>query len=490
MNAQRSGLAVWACAALLLAAWSIVYLPGLGATGLTDTEGHRAVPAFELLEKTRAGDASAADWIAPTLFERVYLRKPPGMTWAVAASAWVFGAGELSARLVSAVSMLLAAVASAVYAGRWFGPGARLAGGLAALLMPVLWIHGRAAELEAPMFAATLAASLAAIDLLLHQRRSMASAAVLAVGTALMLFVKGPAGLPALAGAVAACAIVERSVRTLTHGRLWWALFSAAVVFVAWWFAAARLTAGTDVVSQSPGAFLWDLGRLGDMAVFAPAVLIMGLPMTLAALFPWGPDALAEPLGQEPGPRKISRGLVFAMLITLGVFLLSGVSNNRYGLPALVFVPPLAGWCVAGMQQMTAQRARIARWMLLGEPRVMTAMLVIGGIVFALWLQPTLRTQSGREAGRSIAATLPAGAMVIADHAIEARPEVLWELERADARVRWLPAQAAWPAEAHVLVRADATSDEVRAHEKGRASLGAWRVHEYTFELLSPLAAE
>ena len=112
-------------------------------------------------------------------------------------------------------------------------------------------------------------------------------------------------------------------------------------------------------------------------------------------------------------------------------------------------------------------------------------MLIGAGVSFALLAESSLRNESGREAGREIAAIVPAGSIVAADHAIEARPEVLWEVAASGSRVEWKRADD-WPSTAFVLARGDAGSDELALHQKARATLGRWRVHEYEVVLLSP----
>ncbi len=483
----------WLWLVVVLGVWAVVFLPRLGSAGFTNTEAHRAVPAFELIAKQQAGTVGWSDWIAPTMFERVYLRKPPGMTWAVAVSASVFGSTEFSSRLVSALSVLIAALVSGLCARRWFGDGARLPAALAVVLMPAVWLYGRTAELEAPMFAGTLIASLYLLDLLMMPKGGRRWMAVLggALGGSAMLLVKGPAGLPAVGGALVASVLLSRSVRVLVDWRLLIALAGPGLLFAGWVVLAARAASGDDAITQSPGAFLWSLDRALDVAALAPMALLAGLPMSLVLLFPWGPDAAAEPLGQDERARRMSRALAAATLATLGLFVALGVSNPRYALPALVFTPPLVGWAVNGLGRMTASRARIARWMMLGGPSTVAAALLIAGVVYSVAIEPRVRTESGRQAGREIAALVPAGSEVAADHAIEARPEVLLELVRAGAVVRWMGTGTHWPTGAHMLARDDERSREADAHSGGsghrkRATLGRWRVHEYEVVLLGP----
>src|SRR4051812_44009566 len=98
---------------LTLLACACIYFPGLGATGFSSTEGHRVIPAWEML--------ASRDFLVPRMFGQAYLRKPPGMPWAIALSSSIFGETEFAARLVSAVSVTLLCLLIANTAHRWFG---------------------------------------------------------------------------------------------------------------------------------------------------------------------------------------------------------------------------------------------------------------------------------------------------------------------------------------------------------------------------------
>ena len=492
----------WFTLGLLLVVWGVIFLPGLGSLGLTNSEGHRAVPGYELAAKLLSDTrTTASDWLVPTMFDREYLRKPPGMTWLVALSSLVFGPSEFAARIVSAVSILCAALVSAWWAGRWFGRAGSLAGGFGVLLMPVLWIHGRTAELEAPMFSATLVACLCAVHLLTTHcahnvvRERMMASAGLFVGLAALLFIKGPAGLPALGGVVVGSVLVNSGWRELVQRWFMVPVLAGFACFGLYLLAASRLM-GPDAITQSPGEFLWSLDRLGGIATLVPAALLMGLPVTLALLFPFGSDAAGEEHAQDQQVWKRARLLALSTLVAAGLLVVAGVSNSRYALPVLVFAPALCGYVISGVcaRTMTPQRERIARWMLLGRGWVMGTVLIGGGIAYWGILEQRLSSESGREVGEQIAMLVPTGSQVLADHVIEARPEVPDELERGGAVVRWRPLGVDPLAEAEesfagswLLVRSDEQSDELRAHGQGREIAGRWRVHEFEFVLLKPL---
>ena len=68
--------------------------------------GAGRVPVMDV-DEARFAQASrqmieSGDFRVMRMFGEVYFRKPPGMMWAIAASSWLFGHTELSARAVSA----------------------------------------------------------------------------------------------------------------------------------------------------------------------------------------------------------------------------------------------------------------------------------------------------------------------------------------------------------------------------------------------------
>ncbi len=466
---------------LIVLAWAAVTLPGLGAGGLVRTEGHRVVPAVGMLE----GDG----WLAPRMFGRAYLRKPPGGAWAFAGATGATGDRVLGPRLVSAGALLGLSMGSWWFGRRWFGPGAGLAAGLATALTPMFFEYARAAELE--MLNNLFAALAAWIVVELVTRRACRPAlAALALGacTAGMMLVKGPAGWPAPLGMLVGAAWAGRSWRVLGTPRVWAGLAAGSAAFAAVWWAIER-SVEADAVRQLPTAFLFEPGRLGAMALFVPSVFVAALPLSLAALFPWGPDAREE---ADEGGREAVRRLGVARTLGLGaaagvVLLLAvGVSNPRYAQPVVATLGPLAGWAVAGAGRTGVfgpLRRRIGRAMLLGSPAAMACVLLAGALLFSQVIEPRRRAGSGEPVGRAAAAACAdamraaTGPVVIAaDGVIGARPETLLAFQEAarelgaQVEVRWITDLAqitqfdiTHPDVALVVLRRDAGMDETGA---------------------------
>lgn len=440
---------------LIVLAWGLVTLPGLasaGGRGLTMSEGHRVVPAIEMLQ--------TGEWLVPHMFGQAYLRKPPGGIWAFAGMIGLTGDHVLGPRLASAIGFLLLALGSWWFGRRWFGEIGGLAAGLATVLTPMLWNPARSAELESlnNLFAAL--AAWTAVELLVR-RACRPNLAMLALGgfVAAQMLVKGPAGLPALVGVLIGAAWAARSWRVLGVWRVWVGTGLGVACFLLVWLAIeARVRAtGLEPVRQLPSAFLFEPGKLLDLAAFAPMVFLGALPLSLAALFPWGADARGE---ADEGGREAAKRLHLARLLTLGalggvlLMLISGVSNPRYAQPIVAMLGPLAGWGVAGIIAGGAfreHRRRIGQWMTLGGPAVLGVVLLAGSLVFAFVYQAGVRATGGEPAGvqaaeRLIGADPPPGTLVVlADGVIEARPEILLAFRTEAARrgvavdVFWIP---------------------------------------------------
>ncbi len=492
---------LWLSVALVLAACIPIYWLGLGRAGLVATEGHRAIPAWEMLD---SGDR----WL-PTMFDRAYLRKPPGMMWAIAASSSVFGRTEFAARAVSAAAATLSAVVALVFARRWFGPRAGLTAGLAQALMPVWFVFARSAEIESLHVLACQIAVLTIVDLAARPRgpaplRALVLSAALA-GAGLL---KGPAGAPVVLPVLVAVMIATRSARVVLRPALAGAVILAGAVLVGAFAAIrARLEASALVpVLQDPSEFAPSLARLPKILNLLPAALVQGLPVTGAvalAFWPQGEvrdEARAASVGSPPGTAETARALALAYLLAVACLMLSGVGNPRYALPALSPLAPLAGWAWVGrLGLFDGWRRRLATWCTLGRLWAWPAVaLVLIPIYIFVFMEPRRAEISGKQIGLELGAALPDGCTVYADWLVEARPEVL-HYARVEAaargktvRVRWVDLESFIPpTEAGTLIaaRTDAAGNEL-ARPGVRGVTGAGRqvfagsVYKYTFVVL------
>ena len=458
------------------------------------SEGHRVGVAWEWLDEP----AAERDWLVTRLFERVYVRKPQGVPWALAASSAALGQTEFAVRAVSAGAATLLALGVWWFSGRWFGWRCAWIAGCAMALLPWTWESGRAAEIEAVHNLGVGLACLGLIDLLVMRRRGLVVGTVAGVGLCVMLLAKGPAAGLIVLGAVVGGLVVARSWRAVFKPGVAIAVaLPAAVVGGVGLLTASRLAAiaerGEPIVAQSPGAFLWEAGKTLDVLVLLPVTLVMALPAALALLFPWGPDASREP---DALARRLAKACAWGVLASGVLMTVVGVSNPRYMLPVVPMVVVVVGYLAAGASGGFApHRARLANAFMLGRPAVMGVVLASAAVWYGQFFERDQRQSSGRESGLAVAAAIDANRVagtpveLWADGMIEARPEVLLYAERsvgAPIRVRWMrPGDsevALPPAGSFVLMRTDASGDERARFERVRV-VADGSVHKFEWVL-------
>lgn len=474
-----------------------VYWTLLGERPLVDSEGHRVVPAWEMLH--------TGNLFVPTLFGQPYLRKPPGLTWAIVASAAMLGESEFSARAVSAASMTLLSIAAYLAAQAWFGRRWGVWSGIATALTPWFWASGRAAEIEAMNLLGTGVAVMALLHLMVWRtratRRDVPLVLVAIVGIVIAGLAKGPAAAPCFAAAAIASVVVRRSARPIFNVSFLGvcAVSATALALVGWAILDAMSRARQEVVQQAPSEFLWN-DPLGTLALI-PVAIMSALPFSLAAILPWDAGAARDARASAADVRalRMARAISLTTGLSLVLYVLAGVDNNRYAMPAFSFLPVLAAYLCRGLAtNFTGRRRTATRAMMLGSPFVLMSLLTIGAGVYIAMTRHVER--SGRETGREIAATLHAGDRVYAADAIEARPDVLLYAQRAareqgkTIEVHWIPRFERLPRNlggSVLLLRTDERSHDpaVLAERKDVASaerLGEWKVHEFEFVLLRP----
>lgn len=476
------------------------------------SEGHRAIPGWEM--------ARSDEWLVPRMFERVYVRKPPGMFWAIAASARVLGENEFSARAVSATAMTASALVVFVVTRRWFGSAGGLAAGLAQAITPLWWSVGRSAEIESLNNALTQAACLLVVDAIARWRAGdvagSATRWITLAGVGLCgggaLLVKGPACAGAIGATLVAGLVVTRSARVVFRPAVVAGLLLGAAVFGAWVWMAERAIAAlpldqlAPVVRQSVGEFLYGPGWATGLPLMPIVSLASVMPAAAALLFVFGRDAHAERDAGE-GARvahDAARILSIGALLGVAALTLAGVTNPRYAMPVLTLVPPVVGYVAWGARGgFGEKRSRIARAMMLGGPARLGAVMAVAAVLGAQVMERSRDRNSGRGAGEKLGEVLAERATargettaeIWADNSIEARPEVLeWCRRKATergvrVRARWVSLGGVTPAAASgawLLVRSDEGGAEASTCQAGRERVGEAAAAKFTFLLLAP----
>ncbi|CAG1007490.1 hypothetical protein PHYC_03439 [Phycisphaerales bacterium] len=486
--------------ALVLAVCILVFWVRLGHSGLASSEGFRAIPAWEMLQ--------SGDWLLTRLFDLPYLRKPPGIVWAIAASSSVLGQTEFAARAVSALATTLACLLTLVVGDRWFGRPRGLCAACAFALMPCFWMPSRSAEIEALHNFLALASAVVIVELALSRpaRPAWKSAVLAAVGGVCIgatLLTKGPAAAPFLAAVLAGACVSSRSIRAMVRPWIGFAAIAGVLIFVAW-YAVLRTRLDLlhlDSVTET-ARFLWRPGKELRVLALTPSALAGALPWAIAL-----PFALA--IRSHAGGREDLLGGCVSWAVVLGLisYAILGVDNSRYAMPAITFVPLAYAYALSRHAPSIGAAGRWGRVMLLNRPLIPILGFLALGVGYAQW-QDNWREQrhSGRRAGIELGAALPPNASIVADELIDTRPEVLWYARREAMRrgdglaVRWRPGLALDPGLASdsefVAFRSDEAPREntepewtVLKRGRGNATPTPWytgTVHVFEFAVFKP----
>lgn len=386
-------------------------------------------------------------WLVPHLFGQAYLRKPPGMVWAIAASQATLGehsplrlSDTVASRLVSAFATILGALIVYAFGSRWFGRVAGFIGGCAWALFPVWYWYpppALSAEIEALNNLFVLATSLALFDVLLWSRRrepsgritSFLAHAFLAITFAAMLLTKGPAGVPTLLAVMIACVWGRaQNITPRPAPRRDWltvaaALLCGALVFAAWMFAArgALARSGETPVTQEFTQFLFTPQKLFGIVSLPIAAIISALPHTaFFSVFLRPSQALRaciDPLVRQQA--VLARAIAIAVVVGVLLSMLLGVSNSRYTLPTLALVPVVVGgacwWLLERANQAESDTtARSLRKSLSNTLTILAAMLLIACVGLGVYAEHrrTVRTTGetdGMRTGAAIVANFQPG---------------------------------------------------------------------------------
>jgi 4-amino-4-deoxy-L-arabinose transferase-like glycosyltransferase len=438
---------VFASAAAVVVVSVLVAWVGMSGPRLAKTEGHRAIPAWEMLE--------TGELFPTRMFGTIYVNKPPGLPWAIAVSSAVFGENEFAARLPSALGHTLFALLALLFGRAWFGAVGGLGSGVATALLPGFIAPARSADIESLLCLSAAMVAYPLVSLIARsekwtKREPRLLAMIVVVGMVCGALLKGPVLMLVVMGVWGGgWFIVGRDRRKEISRWAAWAplagLFIGAGILFAMY---ASLPDNETVVRQSMGGFLWSADQLKGIALLGPGALALALPMSIALVFPFGKDARAE-AGATMDERgvRIARVLAASTLAGLGVGMVYGLANPRYALPVLVLIGPLVGYVVAGSRGgFSEKRSRIARAMLLGNGVAWVAVLIGATMWWVIAVRPEGRDR-GYDAAVRIVEKLEHSGTVWAGQAVFSKPEVIWYMRELAAE-RGIELQCSWEKEA------------------------------------------
>jgi 4-amino-4-deoxy-L-arabinose transferase-like glycosyltransferase len=370
------------------------HLPLLGSAPIGGTEGHRALPAHDMV---RTGQ-----WLVPKLFGQIYLAKPPLHHWLIALSEITFRSDSVFVwRLPSALAAAILNVALYCFGVHWFGRIGGIVSGMSGLALVVLWGQARTADIDSTNTLATGIASLCLLELHFarpSRRWPWIWLAGLACGATLLI--KGPAGLPLIAGVLlwsiidAAWRKDTRVVRVVASASTWMPLLISLVMFglyalaVLWWLRSNHLRPDYSGLHESAAkSHPQNIGQLLQALSLPLLLFAYALPISLALPLMMVRDfrVAVRESGRRGGmdALHIANALMASTLLAWLVCVLIGMTNTRYGYVALTLLCPLAGAIAGAVQYLRPSAVRVLRAMI-----VAMAVLLAGGVcglTFMAW---------------------------------------------------------------------------------------------------------
>src|ERR1700757_3562817 len=321
MNARAGNLLI------VIAVWAAIYLPGLGSLAIKGEEGRRILPGITMLQ--------SGNYLVPQVGGETYFRKPPLINWLVAASFKIFGhQNEWTARLPSAICVLLVAIAFATVARSSLGERGSTLAGLMWLINAGIIEKGRLIEIEALYVSLCALAMIFWLSFWLQNKSPWMVWTIPFVFLGLGWLAKGPLHLVFFYSVVIAVAWKERRWRGLFHPAHLVGIALMLGIFAAWAIpfleTAGHVTATTKWSQQFTGRLRgtdFEFGRW-----------IFNIPHGVLYLLPWViflPLVRFEDFPDEK-ERLLAKALAWGAVVPFVIVDLVPGSIPRYAMPALV----------------------------------------------------------------------------------------------------------------------------------------------------------
>jgi 4-amino-4-deoxy-L-arabinose transferase-like glycosyltransferase len=352
-----------------------VYLPFLGSgRTLTRHEVFITQPALQML--------SDGNWLVPHYTDRVWIQKPPLISWLTAGLFHVTGGfHEWASRLPAALSAIGLCLVVAGLASRFYGPAAGLLAGLVQATSVYGYIQGRLGEVDMT-FVFLLAAAQAVLAW--HwgngsYRLPLRAAVLFHVLAGLAMMTKGPLAVALLGGTVLTFCAIRRSLQPL-RAVLWTpAIFAFLAVALPWYVTLAmRLDPANlrtwyyDTIGRASGEHHLAASPFYFYLYTVPWLM---LPWTIVLLL--GAKQLYSTLRQ---PKALfERFLCCWFLAGLVLLSLSAFKHMHYCMPILPPLSILAGTLLAEHAAHIGHRAR--RIYGIGFALGLVAFAIVSGIV-------------------------------------------------------------------------------------------------------------
>ena len=319
---------------IVLLVWAAIYLPALGSLAIKGEEGRRILPAVRMIE--------TGDYIVPRVGSATYFRKPPLVNWLVVLSFKVFGVrNEWAARLPSALSVLLVAIAFVTVARVSLGPSGSTIAALIFLTNIGMIEKGRLIEIEAVYVSLFGLAIIFWLSFWSQEKSPWLIWLPASIFLGLALLAKGPLHLVFFYGIVLAVLWQTKKWRLLVHPAHFAAVAIMLAIFAAWAIPFLESTT-TQVALQK-----WSVQFSGRLSAtgFKFSSWIQNIPRSLMYFLPW---LILLPFIRfskfhDIGQRQSARALTWGIAVPFLVINLVPGALSRYSMPVLV----PASWLLA-----------------------------------------------------------------------------------------------------------------------------------------------
>lgn len=206
----------------------VAFFSRLGQIGLVGNDEPRYASIAESMSESD-------DWVTPRLNGSPWFEKPILYYWTAAISFKLFGETDYAARLPSGIAGLIAAIAIAWAAKRFYGIAAAV---FALLIMPMTVAVVGFARGAGPdmLFASALAVSMVlSAEIVSRVRNDWKLCAAFGAAVGLACLAKGPAAIVLAGGAIASWALLARERKRASRVLHPFAIAACAVVAVPWY---------------------------------------------------------------------------------------------------------------------------------------------------------------------------------------------------------------------------------------------------------------
>lgn len=363
---------------LVLVLWAGIYLPGLGSTELKGEEGRRILPAITMLE--------TGNWLVPYVGGEPFLRKPPLVNWAIAASFKIAGVrNEWTARLPSALCVLALGLVIVATSGRgWMRTDTAFVAATVAMTASGLLAKARFAGAEIEGIYAPLSGMAVVLWLAWWSRGKSPWLLWVVPGFVLGLasLAKGPSFHFVFFYAIVLTVLgMAKCWRALLHPAHFVSVVVSMGMFAAWAVPYFKTPEAKDA------AAVWKrqgIDRFTD-SEFNPGNYFLNIPRGLADQLPWllltpvlvtalrrGREPASDSVVEEEGREQTFRAVAWATGACFFAVLLIPGTLPRYVLPLSVPFAVLLAMALAGL---APESPVLRRWHLVN--RVLAAVLLL-----------------------------------------------------------------------------------------------------------------